>query len=167
MSHYRRSIERFLAQPASIRNATIAITSLTVAVVMLGAVLIRVFDREEYPTFGEALWFTLQTVTTVGYGDTTPERLIGRIVAAVVMLTAIGLITVVTAAIASLFVEAARAMNTRPDQAGSTDAITRIEGSLTEIADRLDRLESTLAARSSDQDEQDEQDERDGGSGNG
>ncbi|MDG1267976.1 MAG: potassium channel family protein, partial [Ilumatobacter sp.] len=68
----------------------------TVMVVVIGAVVVRVFDQEEYPTFAEAVWFTLQTVTTVGYGDNTPDNFMGRAVAAVVMITAIGLITVVT-----------------------------------------------------------------------
>jgi len=160
MSHHRRSVERFLAHPTSIRNATIAIMSLTVTVVTMGALLIWAFDREEYPTFGEALWFNLQTVTTVGYGDATPERVVGRIVATVVMLTAIGLITVVTAAIASFFVES-RTEKLRSEQAGSTDALVRVEVSLTAIADRLDKLESTVSARSSTPDD------RDGGSGIG
>ena len=84
MGRIRRSIQRFRADPASIKNATIAIIMVTAVVVFLGAGVVRLFDRREYPTFGKALWFTLQTVTTVGYGDATPERAIGRVVAAVV-----------------------------------------------------------------------------------
>ena len=37
------------------------------------------------------LWWAVQTVTTVGYGDVTPRLTQGRIIAAVLMLTAIGL----------------------------------------------------------------------------
>jgi len=145
MGIIRRSTQRFRDNPASIRNATIAIVAVTVAVVTIGAAVVRVFDRKEYPTFGKALWFTLQTVTTVGYGDATPERPIGRIVAAVVMVTAIGLITVVTASITSVFVDAAAARRTLSERA-DTDAIARLEASLAEIADRLDRLDSTLTS---------------------
>ena len=145
MGIIRRSTQRFRDNPASIRNATIAIVAVTVAVVTIGAAVVRVFDRKEYPTFGKALWFTLQTVTTVGYGDATPERPIGRIVPAVVMVTAIGLITVVTASITSVFVDAAAARRTLSERA-DTDAIARLEASLAEIADRLDRLDSTLTS---------------------
>ena len=90
-----RSIERFRADPASVRNATIAIIMVTLGVVLAGAVVVRVFDHAEYPTFGKAVWFTLQTVTTVGYGDAPPELIVGRIVAGVVMVTAIGLIRLI------------------------------------------------------------------------
>jgi voltage-gated potassium channel len=156
VSRWRRSLERFRANPASIRHATVAIISVTVAVVTVGAVLVRIFDHKEYPTIWRALWFTLQTVTTVGYGDATPENTVGRIVAAIVMVTAIGLISVVTASITSLFVEAARAQGARSDQIDDDAARARIESSLRAIQEQLDRLESTLAATREDPDASDD-----------
>ncbi len=150
MQFFRRGFQRFRNEPASIRHASVAIVSLTMVVVVIGAVVVRIFDRQEYPTFGRALWFTLQTVTTVGYGDVTPERVVGRVVAGVVMVTAIGLVTVVTAAITSVFIAAARAKIDRSDRSEDTDTFGRLESSLASIAERLDRLESTLAATTSD-----------------
>lgn len=152
MSYFRRSLERFQDNPASAKHAAAAIISVTVASVIVGAVTVRIFDGGEYPTFGRALWFTLQTVTTVGYGDVTPTSTVGRVVAGVVMLAAIGLITVVTAAITSVFVEAARADRARSraaEEAGDSRLLTRLETSLDEIVARLDRLEMTLAADAS------------------
>ena len=146
MKFFRRRVDQFLADPASIRHATMAIVSTTLFVVLVGAIVIRIFDREEYPTFGGALWFTLQTVTTVGYGDATPERIVGRIVAAAVMMMAIGLLTVITAAITSAFIKAARAEIERSNRSENIETMARLEASMTSIADRLERLESTLAA---------------------
>ena len=151
MKVFHRSVDRFRTDPASIRHATVAIISLTMFVVSIGALVIRIFDREEYPSYGKALWFTLQTVTTVGYGDVTPERTVGRIVAGVVMITAIGLLTVITAAITSVFIEATRAKIDRSNRSVDTNAMARLEASLTSIADRLDRLESSLSTTTSDQ----------------
>lgn len=150
MRFVRRSVERFRADPASIRRATVAIISLTVFVVTVGAVIVWIFDREEYPTFGSAIWFTLQTVTTVGYGDATPERMVGRVVAGVVMITAIGLITVVSASITSVFLEAARARADVSNRSATIEAVAQIEASMTTIADRLEALEATLAATRSE-----------------
>jgi voltage-gated potassium channel len=144
----RRSLERFRSQPASIRYATLAIIGTTVAVVVVGAVLVRLFAHGEYETMGDALWFALQTVTTVGYGDVTPESTIGRIVGAVVMLTAIGLITVITAAITSTFVEAARRKAEHEQELLKTDeerTVERIEAAVGTIVSRLDRIEEALA----------------------
>jgi voltage-gated potassium channel len=144
MSLLRRGYRQFQANPSSLRYATAAITSLTVAIVLLGALMMWAFDHGQYPTYGGALWFTLQTVTTVGYGDTTPTSAVGRVVAAFVMLTAIGLVTVVTARVTSTFIEAARIRTTRFQAAMASreaDPFARLESTLTE---RLDQIESTL-----------------------
>lgn len=143
----RGSLDRFLQNPASMRYATMAIVSVTAVIVLIGAVTLRVFDREEYSTFGNALWFSLQTVTTVGYGDNTPEKTIGRVVATVIMLTSIGLITMVTAIITSTFVAAAK---TRAEaHPSATEGLSGVHVSLDAIADRLERLEATLAGQPS------------------
>ena len=53
-------------------------------------VLIRIVDHSAYKSVWFGMWWVLQTVTTVGYGDVTPADTRGRIIAAVLMLTAIG-----------------------------------------------------------------------------
>jgi len=150
-----RSFERFLRDPRSLRHATAAIISITVSVVVAGAVVIRVFDGNDYPTFGSALWFTLQTVTTVGYGDNTPTSTIGRLVASVVMLVAIGLVTVATAVVTSMFIQAAQQQAGDQHRIDQSDAMTRIEASLTSISDRLDRMEASMADQPSTHTESD------------
>lgn len=126
------------------RYASVAIMTVTIVMTLLGAVVLRVFDREEYPTFGEAIWFTLQTVTTVGYGDNTPADFTGRLVAAAIMLSAIGLITVITAIITSTFVGAAAKRNNADNDQAGIDSTARLQATLQELHDRLDRIESKL-----------------------
>ncbi|MCT2585997.1 potassium channel family protein [Actinophytocola sp. S1-96] len=55
-------------------------------------------------TFGDAAWWTLTTITTVGYGDRYPVTGEGRIVAATLMVGGIALLGVVTGLVASWFV---------------------------------------------------------------
>jgi voltage-gated potassium channel len=55
--------------------------------------------------FGDSLWWALSTVTTVGYGDRYPTTVEGRFVAAGLMFGGIALLGVVTAALASWFVQ--------------------------------------------------------------
>src|SRR5262245_20502179 len=93
----RRSLDRFISQPSSVRNATLVLINITVLIVLAGSVIIWVFDHEEFPDFGTAIWFTLQTVTTVGYGDVTPTTVIGRTMAGVVMVVAVALLTIINA----------------------------------------------------------------------
>jgi hypothetical protein len=53
-----------------------------------------VFDARDFPDLGSALWYTLQTVTTVGYGDHVPTSAVGRVVGASVMVVAVALIAI-------------------------------------------------------------------------
>ncbi len=69
----------------------------------LGSLLL-VFFEKDIP-FADALWWCVVTMTTVGYGDVSPTTLGGRIVGIVVMLSGIGLLGLLTATIASLFIE--------------------------------------------------------------
>ena len=64
----------------------------------------RVLDHREYPNIFIGMWWAIQTVTTVGYGDVTPKDVAGRIVAGIVMLEGIAFVAIVTAAVTSTFV---------------------------------------------------------------
>jgi voltage-gated potassium channel len=143
--HLFRPWKMFRANPSSIKWAAAAIMSVTAALVFVGAAVMRIFDSEEYPTFGGALWFTLQTVTTVGYGDVTPASTVGRVFATVVMLISIGLITVITAIITSVFIEAARAQRRQSEGDKTVETLARIEASLATAQARLDRIENAVA----------------------
>jgi voltage-gated potassium channel len=61
-------------------------------------------------TFGEAVWWSLVTVTTVGYGDYFPTTGTGRAVAVAMMLCGIGLLGFVTGSLASWVMERLSAM---------------------------------------------------------
>jgi voltage-gated potassium channel len=92
----------------SARRAAAVIAALTLLVTVGGGITERLLDRPEFPTISKGLWFALQTVTTVGYGDVVPTRVDGRIIAAVVMLAGIGFIAVITASVTAGLVESSR-----------------------------------------------------------
>ncbi len=57
--------------------------------------------------FGDALWWSLETVTTVGYGDTAPHTGTGKWIAATLMIGGIGIVSVITASLASWILQRA------------------------------------------------------------
>ena len=141
MSYLSRVFVRFQNNPSSVRYAAAAIVSTFIFLVVVGALLMRVFDPDSYPNFGEALWFTLQTVTTVGYGDDTPDSGPGRVLAGIVMLVSIALITVITAGITSMFIRSISRERDEANHLDMTETLARIEASLAKAHERLDRIE--------------------------
>lgn len=140
----RRQIERFQADPSSLWNATLLTIAVTVAVVIIGSVVIWLFGGKAYPDLQTAVWFTLQTITTVGYGDVTPDTGFGRFVAGVVMIVAIGFTTIVTALITSTFVEAAQRQRREQRDAEERARDERIDARIADVADRLASIEARL-----------------------
>ena len=60
------------------KNAALPDDRHHLGIVLVGGVIVWVFDRRDFPDLGGALWYTLQTVTTVGYGDKVPTSGLGR-----------------------------------------------------------------------------------------
>jgi voltage-gated potassium channel len=140
----RRRLEAFRRAPLSVRNAMGVIVAATLVSVIIGGVLIRVVDPEEFPDLGTGLWWALQTVTTVGYGDVTPENNAGRLVGALFLLEAIAFVTIVTAVITSSFVERARQERIADIETAGAVGAEQVVAQLSEITSRLDRIQQTL-----------------------
>jgi len=136
-----RRVARILREPPSVRAAAGVIVTATACVVVAAGLLMTIIDHEDYPTLGLGLWWALQTVTTVGYGDAVPSHAAGRLVAAVVMLEGIGFIAIITALITSTFVARAEREHERQ--------MAEDENHLTDrklIEKRFDELERKLDA---------------------
>jgi voltage-gated potassium channel len=137
-----RSVDRELARAATPRRAAIIIAVVTTSITVGAGLLMTIIDRNEFPTIGGGLWWAVQTVTTVGYGDHVPETAGGYVVAAVVMLLGIGFVTVITASITSSFV----ARSQGKQQLLERDSPPTSE-QLQMIDTRLERIETALSAR--------------------
>ncbi|MBM7835988.1 potassium channel family protein [Clostridium sardiniense] len=77
---------------------TVGIIGSAVSITLVGSIIIYFFEREggDIKTYGDSLWLSLVTLTTIGYGDITPKTSAGRIVAMVLMITGIGFLSMLT-----------------------------------------------------------------------
>ena len=133
-----RRLDRAVARATTPRGAAIVIATASVIITVASGVLMTVAESKSYPTIGSGLWWAIQTVTTVGYGDNVPTTVAGRLVAAFVMLFGIGFLTVITAAITSTFVSRSRVEQKSGEDASSTaEQLRRIDA-------RLERIEAAL-----------------------
>jgi voltage-gated potassium channel len=139
-----RRMTRFLREPVSVRNAASVIVGVTLLIVVAGGVAIRILDPHEYSSIWLGMWWSLQTVTTVGYGDVTPESVPGRFVGALVMLQGIAFLAIVTAAITSTFVARAQAQRDADAHESEDLAEDRLDARLVDLSQRIDRVEQLL-----------------------
>ncbi|MGY0069750.1 potassium channel family protein [Streptomyces sp. QTS137] len=86
-------------------------------------------------TFGDALWWSLTTVTTVGYGDLYPTTTEGRLVAIALMVGGIALAGLVTATLASWFMD--RFSELRANEAQTTSEISALTEEVRRLRDEL------------------------------
>ena len=134
-------LDRVLAHATRPRGAAVVIATVSTAITVGAGFLMTVADRNTFPSIGSGLWWAVQTVTTVGYGDHVPATVAGRLVAALVMLVGIGFLTVITAAITSTFMSRSRGEQMPSAAANPTAA------QLQQIAGRLERIEAALTGR--------------------
>jgi voltage-gated potassium channel len=130
-----RRLDRMLARATTPRGAGVIIATASTSITVAAGLLMTVVDHDNFPTIGSGLWWAVQTVTTVGYGDDVPTNVSGQLLAALVMLLGIGFLTVITAAITSTFVS-------RPRKSSVTDQPAAEQ--LQQMNERLERIEAAL-----------------------
>jgi voltage-gated potassium channel len=122
------------------------LAGVTVLTALAGGIVLRFLDDESFPTIGQGIWFALQTVTTVGYGDAVPAGSWGKVVASIVMVSGVTFISLTTATVVSAFVSFEQRRGA--DEAHAEDvaerrhlleAIERVEGRLQALESKLDR----------------------------
>jgi len=86
-----------------IQHSTFRIFAVMLILWTVGSFSIVLFENGDLSDVGNAIWWTIVTITTVGYGDFSPTSVPGRILAVLIMFSGIGLISVLTGSISSIF----------------------------------------------------------------
>ena len=113
-------------------------------VLVVASVLVIQFESQSpnanIKTGGDALWWAIVTITTVGYGDRFPVTQLGRFTGFAVMAAGIGVIGALASILASILVP-------QPDEPESVDAsLPTVAQELADIKAELAGLRAALAA---------------------
>jgi voltage-gated potassium channel len=109
-----------------------------IAVIVFG-VLERIVDPKTFHTVWLGMWWAIETVTTVGYGDVVPSQTTGKVIASFLMLGGLSLLAVVTAAVTSGFVQRAQAQARSEEYDPVIQRLDQLGRQLEAIQTELDR----------------------------
>ncbi len=73
-----------------------------IVIILISSILISFIEKIN---LGSSLWWSIVTVTTVGYGDIYPQTPYGKIIASILMLVGIGFISSLTSTLSAYFIE--------------------------------------------------------------
>ena len=148
----RSVVERRVQRIVNARSVTLGLALTFVGLALAGGIVIRFVDHENFPSVGLGIWWALQTVTTVGYGDVVPTTLVGRVIGGVVMVTGIAFISFVTAGVTSALVRRAGEESRTADRAHVIentqhilDELAKNGQTLADLEKRLEAIDSKLA----------------------
>jgi ion channel len=137
-------VERRVRKIVNARSVTVGLAMTFFVLSILGGILIRFADHGNFPNVGLGIWWALQTVTTVGYGDVVPTTLAGRVVGSGVMVMGIAFISFVTAGVTSALVQRANESAGVVERQQAEETAQRIIDELGELRKRLEALDSKL-----------------------
>ena len=107
-----------------------------------GGATFAAVEKQGYSTW-DGVWWSVSTMTTVGYGDIYPHTTTGRFLGIVVMLVGIGFIAVLTGAVAERFL--AREVHAiEVEVADEAETVEAVLGELRAIRERLGDLEGRV-----------------------
>jgi voltage-gated potassium channel len=119
--------ERRLTSGDSLRVASILTVT---AIIVAGAA--QQAASNDFDTLWDGVWWAIETVSTVGYGDIYPQTVQGRLIALVLMFVGIGFLSLLTAAFASRFVKQERS----EEHHELMETLRRIEADVAELKSR-------------------------------
>lgn len=125
--------------PSLVRNRILSYASLaTVLLTYIAALTVLEAERKfgEITTFADALWWSLVTITTVGYGDYTPVTGLGRAIAVGLMFGGIVLVGIIVGTLSSWIVE-----SVTEDTEESIDETT---AAVVELRDEIRQLRAAI-----------------------
>ena len=130
-----RRLERKGLRP---RDAAYLIGAFWAVAVVLFGLAERLIDPKTFPNVWIGIWWAIETVTTVGYGDVVPRQTAGKVIAGFLMLGGLSLLSVVTAAITSGFVSRAEAHRRTTEQDPVIQKLDQLAGELQAIRTQLE-----------------------------
>ena len=132
-------LERSIGRAISRRRIFPYLAAVTLCLALLSGFIMTLVDRNDFPTYGNGVWWAIVTLATVGYGDFVPTSPLGRVVGSAVIVLGVTFLAFLTATVTSYFVSSEQ-------ERGKAREMEQRETADRELQELLRALESRLAA---------------------
>jgi len=107
LSHYSTALEDLIASIYAERDAFISALYLLALSILITSCLMHYAEHalqpDQFGTIPDAMWWSVITITTVGYGDATPISAWGKVIGAFTALSGVFTVALLTGIVASAF----------------------------------------------------------------
>jgi voltage-gated potassium channel len=131
---------RLVVRAQRLRGKVVALArvfGIMAAITVGGAMALQAVEPQAVQTLGDALWWSLVTVSTVGYGDIYPSTMAGRLIASLLIVSGIGSFGYVAGFMSSIMEDEDAGPATQADLQGAVD---RLQARLGTLEAKIDRL---------------------------
>lgn len=135
--------DRAMRRGVARRGAFPFLVMIVVLLTLVGGAMARIANPEEFESYGDATWWALVTLATVGYGDLVPTNVWGRIVGSFIMILGVTFLSFLTATVTSLFISSEEGER----EMSRMDRESEVRATLQRIEDRLAAIEARLGDR--------------------
>lgn len=126
------------------RNGFYFLFSVNSIIILISSAIIA---RMEHHNFIDAIWLSVATVPTVGYGESVPKTLVGKVIAVVLMFSGITTLGLLTNSLNNILVRSGRQTERK---------LAEFEKELAEQRAILEEIRSTVLAMNREMDEIDD-----------
>jgi voltage-gated potassium channel len=137
-------IDRRISKIVNARSVTLGLAMTFFLLSLVAAAVMRIVDHHDFPTIGLAIWWSLQTVTTVGYGDIVPTTHIGRVIGGAELVLSISFIAFLTAGVTSTVIHNQEARTKEADRSKQAEDSQAILDALTQVRKAIEALDTRL-----------------------
>jgi len=107
LSHYSTALEDLIAAIWAERDSFISALYLLALTILITSCLIHYAEHDVQPdkfgSIAESMWWSLVTITTVGYGDAVPVTAVGKAIGAITALSGVLTVALLSGIVASAF----------------------------------------------------------------
>jgi voltage-gated potassium channel len=120
------------------------LVGVTLLLGVIAGFVVTLVDRDEFPTFGDGLWWAIVTLGTVGYGDLVPRNTAGRVVGGIVIVVGVTFIAFLTAVVTSSFVSVDQERAAEAERGQREESDEETKRLLRQVLERLAVIEARL-----------------------